>query len=184
MSSTLKILAVSGSLRKASLNTSLVAAAAELAPEGVQIERWDISEIPLYNGDIPEGSVPAVEAFKGALAAADAVLIATPEYNFGIPGVLKNAIDWASRPAFQSPFKMKPTAIVGASPGAAGTARAQGQLKQVLLGMGAQVYPANEYLLGQAHTRFDAEGHLTDPKSREVLASFLTGFSTWVRRVR
>ncbi len=177
--SSLNILALSGSLRTGSFNTALLRAAAELAPEGVAITLHDYRDVPLYDGDI-ETSPEAVEALKAAIDAADAVLIATPEYNHSIPGVLKNAIDWASRPAFDSVFFGKPTGMVSASPGLVGGARAQQHLKSVLLAMGTPVYASPEVLVGRAGDKFD-DGRLVDESTRKFLAGFLEKFSAWAR---
>jgi len=176
----LRILAISGSLRAASRNTALLRAAAGLVPDGVELALNDISEIPLYNDDAPPSE--AVAALDAAIRDADGVLIATPEYNYGIPGVLKNAIDQASRPAYRSAFAHKPVAIVGAAGSTVGTARAQAHLKTVMLGMLAEVFPYPEFLLTRAHQRFDAEGRLTDEKTREILAALLEGFAEFIRR--
>ena len=112
------------------------------------------------------------------------MLIATPEYNFGPPGPLKNAIDWASRPAYRSVFRDKPVGVIGASGSVVGTARAQGQLKQVLLGMASQVFPYPELLVGNAAQRFDERGQLTDDETRQRLTAYLRDFVAWVRRVQ
>ncbi|HWK41182.1 MAG TPA: NAD(P)H-dependent oxidoreductase, partial [Croceibacterium sp.] len=126
MADSLRILGIAGSLRAGSLNRALLRAAADLAPAGVTIERFDLMQVPLYNGDVEEaGDPPGVAAFKQAIAAADGVLIATPEYNHGVPGVMKNAIDWASRPPRGAPLGGKPVGLIGASPGMTGTARGQ-----------------------------------------------------------
>jgi len=126
----MKILGFAGSLRAASYNKALLRAARELAPEGMEIEIFDIGGIPLYNEDVERAGVPAaVEEFRAAIRAADALLIAVPEYNHGVPGVLKNAIDWASRPPRESALAGKPAALLGASPGQTGTARAQTQMR-------------------------------------------------------
>src|SRR5918997_1838619 len=135
----MKILGISGSLRKGSFNSGALRAAQSLAPEGMTIEVAEIGDIPLYNEDVrTAGLPPSVERFRGEIAAADALLVVSPEYNFSVPGVLKNAIDWASRPPNQ-PFNEKPVAIMGASGGPVGTARAQYHLRQVLYGLNAYV---------------------------------------------
>lgn len=174
----MKIAAIAGSLRKASFNRSLLDAAQELAPSGLDWLRPGI-RLPLYDADLDvDGGPPEVVAFKDAIATSDAVLIATPEYNYGIPGPLKNAIDWASRPAYRSVFAGKKTAIVGAAGSIVGTARAQGQLKQVLLGMAAEVFPYPEFLVGRAGGKFE-DGRLTDEATRDLLAKMLQAFVTW-----
>jgi chromate reductase len=181
----LTMVAISGSLRRQSLNTALVRAVQEMVPEGSTLDLLEIGALPLYNADLDTEQPPAaVIAFKQRISAADAVLIATPEYNYGIPGPLKNAMDWASRPAYKAPFTQKPVAIMGASPGGGGTVRAQGQLKQVLLGMLSQVFPYPEMALTVAGERFDAEGRLTDARTREHLVAMLQQFMQWVLKVR
>jgi len=178
----LRILALSGSLRRGSHHTALLRAAAELAPAGVRIEPYDLRDVPLYDADEDrDGGPPPVRALKAAVAAADAVLIATPEYNYGMPGVLKNALDQASRPAWRSPFAGKPVAVLSASPGSYGGARAQAQVKTTLLALLAEPYPAPELALPAIHTRM-ADGRLADAETRQRLADFVAGFAAWVRR--
>ncbi len=178
------ILGISGSLRKASYNTAALRAAKELAPPGVMLETFDIAPIPLYNEDVrAQGFPPAVEGFRARIKAADALLIVTPEYNYSIPGVLKNAIDWASRPPEQ-PFNGKPIALMGASVGALGTARAQYHLRQSFVFMNGLVLNQPEVMIGAAGTRFDAEGNLTDEKSRELISALLAGLRDWTLRLR
>jgi chromate reductase len=181
----LSIVAISGSLRSKSFNTALLRTAQGLLPAGVTMNILAIDHLPLYNADLEEGSPPeVVTALKQSISDADGVLIATPEYNYGIPGPLKNAIDWASRPGYRSPFANKPVAIIGASPSTVGTARAQGQLKQVLLGMISQVFPFPEVAVNMAAGRFDDNGQLTDARTREQLETMLQQFVAWVRKVR
>jgi len=174
----MKIATIAGSLRKASINRGLLRAAEELAPESVTFDPLSIGDIPHYDADIDKPA--SVVALEAGIADADALLIVTPEYNYSVPGVLKNAIDWASRPAYQSVFAGQKTAIMGASFSTVGTARAQGHLKQILLGMAAPVFPYPEVLVGQAKSRFDAEGNLTDPGTKEVLGRFVAAFVAWV----
>lgn len=182
----MKLLAIPGSLRRASLNRTLLAAAAELAPEGLEVELYeDLREIPLYDGDLDddEHRPASVEALKRRITEADAVLFGTPEYNYGIPGVLKNAIDWASRPGYRSPFRDKPCAIIGASSSIVGGARAQGQLKQVLLGMAAEVFPWPEFLVGNAGDKL-VDGRLVHEATRTHLRDMLAALARWVERRR
>lgn len=178
----LTILGISGSLRQRSVNTALLRAANELAPEGVSIVLANI-ELPLYNEDLvdPDALVP-VKHLNDQITAADALLIATPEFNYGIPGPLKNAVDWCSRPAFNSPFAGKPVALVGAAPGSVGTARAQGQMKQNLLGLGSLVFPFPEFLCGRSSQKFDEDLVLVDERTREHLATMLAEFSVFIRK--
>ncbi|MBX2810391.1 MAG: NAD(P)H-dependent oxidoreductase [Myxococcales bacterium] len=174
----ISILGISGSLRDSSYNTGLLRAAKDLALDDIDITIFDIGDIPLYNDDLG-GEVSAVERFKQAVADSDGVLIATPEYNYGIPGVLKNALDWASRPAYKSVFAKKPTATMGAAASPVGTARAQAQLKQVLLGMLSLVYPAPELTVGTASDKFNGAGQLQDERIREQLRRLVAGFSNF-----
>jgi len=177
------VLGIVGSLRQASFNRSLIGAAQELAPEGMAITLFDLGEVPLYNGDVEAaGDPPGVTRLKEAIRAADGVLIATPEYNHGVPGVVKNAIDWASRPAGQAALQGKPVALLGASPGITGTARGQSQLRQAFEFTDSYCMPQPELLVFQAHEKFDAEGRLADERTRKNLAKFLVAFSGWVAR--
>jgi len=151
-----RIAAFAGSIRRKSYNRVLVEAARVLAPPGMSIEPVEIAGLPFYNDDIEaEGDPDSVAAFKSALHRADGVLIATPEYNDGIPGVLGNALDWASRLPGRAPLVGKPVALMGASPSQIGTARAQLHLRQILGHVHARVLPAPEMLVAQAHLRFD-----------------------------
>ncbi len=178
----LKILAISGSLRAGSLNTALLRAIIDVAPEGMRFDMADIGSIPHYNADDGEpGGKPDVMRLVEQVRAADGVLIATPEYNYSIPGVLKNAIDWVSR-AENQPFKAKPVGIVGASMGAIGTARAQYHLRQVFVFLDAYVMNRPEVFIGAAHTKFNDEGKLTDEATRDFLVTFLDSYAAWVRR--
>jgi chromate reductase len=176
------IVAISGSLRRESFNTALLHAMVELAPEGTTLSIASIGDIPFYNADLDiDGGPASVRALKHRIDEADGLLIATPEYNYGIPGVLKNAIDWVSRPGFRSVLAGKPVAIVGASPGMVGTARAQGQLKQVLLGTISEVFPYPEVLVSKAKDRF-RDGKLEDEATRELLAQMLRKYVSWIHR--
>jgi chromate reductase len=180
----LRVIAFAGSLRASSYNRALLRAAQEVAPAGMEIEIHDIGQIPLYNEDVERaGTPPAVEAFRQAIRAADAMLIAVPEYNHGVPGVLKNAIDWASRPPRQSPLAGKPTAIFGASPGQTGTARAQTQLRNSFVFTDTPVLPQPEVLVFRAHEKFSADGHLTDEPTREWIGRLLVALADWTRRL-
>lgn len=175
----MNILGISGSLRRASFNTVLLHAAQELLPAGVTLAIHDLHGLPLFDQDVEEQGDPApVAALKDAVAQADALLLACPEYNGGITGVLKNAIDWISRPGIarsSAPLAGKRACIVGASPGATGTVRAQDQLRLVLRRAGAVVEPQGEVLVFQAHTKI-ADGRLADERTRELLARHLQNF--------
>lgn len=172
------VLALSGSLRKQSTNTMLLRAAAAVAPASLDVRLYDYRDLPHYDGDIAE-LPPSVVALKEAIDAADGVLIATPEYNYSVPGVLKNAIDWASRPAYGSPFRDKKTGVLSAAASFVGGARAQQHLKTILLGMGTPVFAWPELLVGSAHTKFE-DGVLKDEKTGEFLVGFMEGFAAWL----
>ena len=183
-SGVVKTLGISGSLRKASYNTATMRAAVELLPEGMSLEIADIAEIPIYNEDVRQAGFPlAVQRLRDQIAAADALLVATPEYNYSMPGVLKNAIDWASRPPDQ-PFNGKPIGIMGVTSSLWGTARAQYHLRQscVFLNM----FPMNkpEVLVAQAPAKFDAGLRLTDQTTRDIIAQLLVALRDWTRRLR
>ena len=180
------ILGIAGSLRAGSYNRGLLEAARELAPEAMEIRVWDgLRDVPHYDGDLDndERRPAAVAELKRAIAGADGLLIATPEYNYSIPGVLKNAIDWASRPGYKSELVGKPVAIMGASGGAAGTARAQIHLREVMYSTLAQVMPHPGVLVGGAGAKF-TDGRLTDEPTRAFLVSFLGTFAAYVGRQR
>lgn len=175
----MNVLAFSGSLRQGAFNSGLVRAAVDLAPAGVFIEQADISAVPLYNGDEDGDSKPAaVDYLAQQVIKADALLFATPEYNYSIPGVLKNTIDWLSRVP-GSIFAGKPAAIMGASMGGMGTSRSQYHLRQVLVFL--DVHPLNkpEVFVSAAHQKCDANGNLTDENSREMLAKQLQALKDW-----
>jgi chromate reductase len=184
MSYPVRVLGFSGSLRRGSYNTALLRAAAELAPDGMVLETFDLASIPLYNEDIRSeyGFPEAVAAFRERIAAADALLIVTPEYNHSVPGVLKNALDWASRPP-DAPLNEKPAAIMGASTGIGGTGRAQEHLRQVLTFM--NVYPVNkpEVLVARAPEKFDTAGRLVDGATRQYVAQLLENLLIWTQKV-
>jgi chromate reductase, NAD(P)H dehydrogenase (quinone) len=166
----MKVLAVSGSLRRDSYNTKLLRAAAELLPDGVELELWEgLKSVPPYDEEDDVEPAPApVAALRAAIAGADAILIATPEYNSSIPGQLKNALDWVSRPLAKNPLRNKPVAVVGASAGAFGAVWAQGELRKVLGAIGARVVDG-EVAVGHAPTRFEGD-RLVDESLREQLA--------------
>ena len=177
-----RILAISGSLRKASFNTGLLRAAEAAAPAGVTLDARTLHGVPLYDGDLEaaEGVPPAVAALKEALAAADGLLLITPEYNNGIPGVFKNGIDWMSRPPGGTDlFKGKPVAVIGASPGGFGTILAQNAWLPVLRTLGTTPWFEGRLMVSRAGGLFDCEGNLTDDETRTRLAGFLAGFAAF-----
>ena len=182
----LLVCGIAGSLRRASFNRALLEAARELAPDGTEVRIFDrMADVPLFNADVEaDGDPEPVQALKRAIAEADALLVATPEYNHGLPGVLKNAIDWASRPAPTAVLAGKPAAIFGASPGITGTARAQSQLRQAFASTGTPVLPQPEILVYRAHEKTDADGRLTDEKTRAYVATLLGQLADWTRRLR
>lgn len=183
--SPVRVVGYAGSLRAASFNRALLRAAKELAPEGMAIEIVEIADIPVFNADVEaEGDPEPVAAFKRAVGAADGLLIATPEYNLGVPGVTKNVIDWASRPPRKSVLDRKPVAVMGATPGMGGTARGQSQLRQAFVFTNSFAMPQPEVLVRNASAIFDAEGRLTDEPTREHLVKFLNAFVEWIGRFR
>jgi chromate reductase len=178
-----RMLAIAGSLRSASFNRGLVRAAVDVAPSEVNLEPFDIASIPLYDGDLEaQGDPPGVAELKARVQASDAVLVATPEYNYSIPGVLKNALDWASRPP-QRALHHKPIALIGASPGGFGTVRSQLALRQMFVFTESYVMPKPELWVSRARERFDDDGNLTDDDVRKDLASLLEAFAAFARRV-
>ena len=178
-----RILGISGSLRKGSFNSAALRAARELAPQGMSIEIFDIAPIPLYNEDVKaQGFPPPVEELRRKVLEADGVLLASPEYNYSVSGVLKNTIDWVSRPPAQ-PFDGKPIAIMGASGGVLGTARAQYHLRQMFVFMNGHVMNRPEVMIPQAQNKFDAEGKLEDQPTRDFVSALLVAFAAWVRRM-
>src|SRR5215475_14630483 len=179
----IKVLAVCGSLRKGSYNMAALRIAIAQKPPGMTIEVADISQIPLYNEDVrQQGFPPSVETLRRQIKEADALLFACPEYNYSMSGVLKNAIDWASRPPDQ-PFAGKPCAILGAAAGMAGGARAQYDLRRSMVFL--DMHPLNkpEVLIFQAHTKFDANGALTDDAGRGFIRDLLVALERWTRLI-
>lgn len=180
----LTILGIAGSLRRASYNRGLIRAAMELAPTGTSVVPYDLADLPMFDADVEaEGDPPAVTVFKRAIAGADALLIATPEYNHCVPGVLKNAVDWASRPARNSVLTGKPVAIMGASTGRGATARAQAHLRDGLAYTNGLVLPLPEVLVGVAREKFDEESNLTDERTRDEVHDLLVALAAWTRRL-
>ena len=180
----INVLGIAGSLRERSYNKAGLRAAVELAPAGMAIETFDLAPIQPYNEDVRErGFPPPEQELRERIRAADALLIVTPEYNRGVPGVLKNAIDWVSRPPDQ-PLDAKPTAIFGVSPGAIATAVAQYDLRRYLGVLNALVINRPSVMIGQAAEKFDAQGRLTDAPTREFVGKLLEALATEVRRQR
>lgn len=176
----MKIVGISGSLRKASYNTSLLRALLSLQPPGMEIEPNRLNGIPVYDGDDEKanGKPAAILELDQKIRAADGVIIVTPEYNFSIPGGLKNAIDWLSRDS--SPLKGKRVGVMGASDGPIGTARSQYHLRQTLQSQESIVMPRPEIFVGNAGKKFDAEGNLTDDDTVQRLKKWLKAFADWV----
>ena len=176
----LRIVGFAGSLRAASLNRALLLAARDLSPREMSLHIEELGEVPLFNADLSGASTPkSVVRLRNAVQAADGLLLATPEYNHGVPGVLKNAIDWLSQPLHASPLEGKPTAIIGASTGFSGSARGQMQLRQSLVLTNTPVMLQPEVLVGRAHEKFDVAGRLTDEGTRQFIANFLIRFVSW-----
>lgn len=179
----ISVLGICGSLRNGSFNTAALRTAIELRPAGMEVTVADISQIPLYNEDVrAQGFPPPVETLRQQIKAADALLLACPEYNYSMSGVLKNAIDWASRPPDQ-PFAGKPCAIIGAAAGMAGSARAQLHLRQSCVFL--DMHPLNkpEVLIFQAQNKFDANGRLTDDVARGLIADLMKALLAWTRQI-
>jgi len=177
------ILGISGSLRAKSFNTAALRAAKEMLPEGVSMDIADLSQIPMYNDDVFQQGLPqSVATLREQIRKADALIFAMPEYNYSLPAVLKNAIDWASRPP-EAPLSDKPVAILGASGGLYGTARSQYHLRQVCVF--TNMIPLNkpEVFITQAQNKFDADGKLTDQPTRDLLGQMVLSLVAWTRRL-
>ena len=181
MNTPLTILGIAGSLRKASFNRAALRAAQQLVPDGASLEIFDLDGIPPFNQDDEAHPPERVTLFKQRIRAADAILIVTPEYNYSIPGVLKNAIDWASRSYDDNSWDGKPVALMGASVGAMGTSRAQYHLRQVLVFI--NMYPLNkpEVMITNASQRFDAKGNLTDAETKAHIQKLLVALVAWAK---
>ena len=184
MNNNLKVLGFAGSLRVGSYNKSLLRTAADLMPEDVNLEIFDIDGIPAFNQDIENDMPKKVRDFKSKIREADAILIATPEYNYSVPGVLKNAIDWATRPYGDNPFNEKPVAIMSASVGMLGGARAQYHLRQIFVFL--NMYPINgpEVIVTFAQDKFDANGKLIDENTQKYLRQLLQNLVNWTRQLK
>lgn len=179
----LRLLGIAGSLRRGSYNRAALRVATTLVPEGATLETFDLAGIPGFNEDDERTPPATVVELKRRIRAADAVLIVTAEYNYSVPGVLKNAIDWASRPYGDSAWSGKPAAIMGASVGNTGTARAQYHLRQIFVFL--NMFPINqpELMIGNAATRFDGDGNLTDETTRQRIGELLRRLVDWTRRL-
>lgn len=179
----IRILGIAGSLRKASYNQGALRAAAELTPDGATIEIFELDGIPGFNQDEEQNPPEKVAELKRKIREADAILFVTPEYNYSVPGVLKNAIDWASRPYGDSAWDGKPAAIMGASIGGIATARAQYHLRQMMVFL--NMFPINrpEVMIGNAGGKFDEDGELTDEDTRAIIRQLLQNLVDWTRRL-
>jgi chromate reductase len=183
MARPIHVLGIPGSLRRGSYNRALLRAAGEMLPDGMTLEVFDLLPIPLYNGDVEaEGMPEPVRQFRTRIAAADALLIATPEYNYSMPGVLKNAIDWASR-APDPPLDGKPVALMGASMGMMGTARSQAHLRLTCVNVNLLPMNRPEVFVAKAQDKIDASGKLTDEPTRAIVRKLLDGLVVWTRRL-
>ncbi len=185
MADTIKVLGICGSLRQASYNRMALKVAGENLPPGMALEVFDkLAEIPLYNEDVKaKGFPPAVAELRAKIKAADALLFVTPEYNYSMPGVMKNAIDWASRPPDQ-PFDGKPVAMMGATMGLWGTTRAQHHLRQTCVFLNMIPLNKPEVMIPQAQNKFDAQGRLTDETTRKFIADLMTALAAWTKKLK
>jgi len=184
MNKPLKILGIAGSLRRHSYNRGALRAAQQLVPEGATLDVFDLAGIPGFNQDEEQNPPHKVVDLKRHIREADAILFVTPEYNYSIPGVLKDAIDWASRPYGDSAWNGKPAAIMGASIGGIATARAQYHLRQIMVFL--NMFPLNqpEVMIGNAAERFDADGNLTDEATKDYIRKLLQNLVEWTRRIK
>ena len=183
MNQPIRILGIAGSLRQQSYNRGALRAATEVAPEGATVEVFELDDVPAFNQDKDKNPPPKVVELKQRIREADAILFVTPEYNYSIPGVLKNAIDWASRPYGDSAWNGKPAAIMGASVGGIATARAQYHLRQMMVFL--NMFPINqpEVMIGNAGEKFDEAGNLTDEKTKDYIRKLLQILVDWTRRI-
>ena len=184
MNNPLVILGIAGSLRKQSFNRALLRAAQELTPEGARMDIFELDGIPPFNQD-NEATPPAIVAdLKQQVRNADAILLVTPEYNYSVPGVLKNAIDWASRPYGESAWNGKPVALMGATVGTLGTARAQYHLRQMFVFLNMYAVNQPEVMLSNAHKHFDDNGKLIDETAKKLMRQLLEELMNWTRRLQ
>lgn len=184
MNDPIVVLGIAGSLRKESFNRALLRAAAELVPEGARLETFELDGLPLFNQDEEQNPHPRVSELKQRVRAAGAILFVTPEYNYSIPGVLKNAIDCASRPYGDSAWNGKPVAIMGASIGGQGTSRAQYHLRQTFVFLNMHAVNQPEVMVANAAERFDQEGKLTDETTKKLVQQLLAELVNWTRRLQ
>jgi chromate reductase len=184
MNRVINILGFAGSLREGSYNRALLRAAADLVPDDTKLDIFDLEGIPPFNQDLERSMPEKVKEFKAKIRLADAILMATPEHNYSIPGVLKNAIDWASRPYGDNSFEGKPVAVMSASTGMLGGARAQYQLRQVFVFL--NMYPLNrpEVFVTFANQKFDETGKLTDEKTKEFVKQLLEALVAWTKKLK
>jgi chromate reductase len=183
MNKPIRILGIAGSLRKGSFNHGALRAAADLVPEGATMEIFELVGIPGFNQDDEQNPPEKVAELKRQVREADAILFVTPEYNYSVPGVLKNAIDWASRPYGDNAWNGKPAAIMGASIGGIATARAQYHLRQIMVFL--NMFPVNqpEVMIGNAAEKFDEQGNLTDETTKKFIRQLLENLVDWTRRI-
>ena len=184
MNDSIKILGIPGSLRRSSYNRAALLAAQTLLPAGVSLEVFDLEGLPLFNQDTEAQPTPKLAEFKNKIREADAILFSTPEYNYSIPGVLKNAIDCASRPYGDNAWSGKPVAVMGASIGLFGSARAQYHLRQCFIFLNMLPINQPEVMIGHAAKAFDGEGKLTDETSRKLMRQLLENIANWTAQLK
>ncbi len=183
MNSTVTILGISGSIREGSYNSSALRAAGTVLPDGAKLDIFDIKDIPIFNQDDVDDPPAIVVDLKRRAKEADALLFSTPEYNYSVPGVLKNVIDWGSRPYGDNSWDGKPAAIMGASTGTLGTARAQYHLRQIFVALNILTLNRPEVMISHAAEKFDEQGNLTDDQTREFVRSLVANLVEWTRKV-
>lgn len=180
----MQILGICGSLRKSSLNTAALRACNDLLPQGMSLRITSIADLPMFNQDVFDAGIPEpAKRLRAEIAESDGVLIASPEYNFSVSGVLKNLIDWLSRLPEQ-PFKWKPVAVISATGGPVGGARNQYELRKILVGLDALCLTRPEVFIGMHQTKFDAEGRLSDEATRKIMTTQMAAFHDWVKRMQ
>jgi chromate reductase, NAD(P)H dehydrogenase (quinone) len=183
MNKPLTILGIAGSLRKSSFNRMALRAAQQLAPDGAVVESFELDGIPLFNQDLEQTPPPTVVELKKRIRAADAILLVTPEYNYSVPGVMKNAIDWAARPSGDNSWNDKPVAVMSVSPGAFGGVRAQYALRQSFVFLNMHAVNRPEVMIAKAHEKFDASGNYTDEGDKKLVRQLLENLVAWTKRV-